>query len=270
MKDMKKLIKNTSATFSWQIALAGAVMGLLLASTTHATITSGSLIGEWNLNGNLNDGTSNGNDGTLFNGTGSAGFVTDPTHGGGVDLNGTGDRIEFGNSTDFDMTIPFSLEFWGIVDFSGNSIIFGKSATSYGFESSNFKGGSISFVPGTDQWPNNPRSVRQYGSLVHLVGTYDGTTAKIYKNGAEVGGVGTLALGNVAPVATTDPLGVGLANATDATIYHLRIWDNAVTGAEVGTLFADGADNTIVPEPSTIALLALGFGAMIGCRRRRS
>ena len=46
MKDMKKLIKNTSGTFSWQIALAGAVMGLLLASTTHATITSDSLIGE--------------------------------------------------------------------------------------------------------------------------------------------------------------------------------------------------------------------------------
>jgi hypothetical protein len=267
MKTMKTRIQNSWITSSGQIVLGCVVTGFLLAPSTQASV-----VAEWNLNGNANDLSGSGNHGTL---QGGASFVSD-ANGGGVEMNGTGDFIDFGNSPIWNnVSTPFSVEAWFVIDNTGNKPILGVTEPTpvFGLETGNASGGLKGFqlYPGYDAFPNNPSNGRDLSVLRHLVGTYDGSTAILYEDAA-VGPDGALAT-TTAPVTSTNPLRAGADHAGngayDGRIYHLRIWDNALTSGEVGTLFAAGPDNTIVPEPSTIALWALGFGALVGCRRRR-
>ncbi len=103
----------------------------------------------------------------------------------------------------------------------------------------------------------------------HFAVTVDGTTLTTYLDGNLVGSVaiGSHTLAGLGltharighGVFTGDPDYVGSIN-------EFRIYDNVLSGAEVGSSFALGADT--VPEPSSTALLGLGGLALILRRRK--
>lgn len=57
-------------------------------------------------------------------------------------------------------------------------------------------------------------------------------------------------------------------NASGGTANYLRVFNGALTGAEVSALFAAGYPNA-VPEPSTFILLTIGTAALAYTSRRR-
>ena len=89
--------------------------------------------------------------------------------------------------------------------------------------------------------------------------TWDGTTVKFYVNGTQVGSdalmnLGTAIASNVDARIGTDG---GAPNYYQGNIDEVRIYNNALTAAEVTTL---------VPEPATMTILA---GGLIGMLLRR-
>ncbi len=259
---MKKRTSNSWRTSRCQVVLSSGVMALLLVPCTHAAV-----IGDWNLNEGSGttalDSSGNGNNGTLFNGTGLAQFFSDPVNGGGVEMHGAGDYIDFGNSPIWNsISIPFSLEAWFVIDNTGNKPIIGVTEPTpvLALETGNASGGAKGFqlYPGTDAFPNNPSHPRDIGVLTHLVGTYDGTNAVLYKNGT-LGGFSTLAYTNP-PFASSNPLRAGADHAGngayDGKIYHLRIHDVALTQAEAFANFNEGPNLGGVAVPSTNIVVA--------------
>jgi hypothetical protein len=249
-----------------QFILSFGVIGLLLVPCAHAAV-----VGEWDLNEGSGttavDSSGNGNNGTLFNGTGQAHFFTDPVNGGGVDLNGTGDYIDFGNSPIWNsVSIPFSLEAWFVIDNRGNKPILGvtEPTPKFALETGNFSGGGLEgaagfqLYPGSDNFPNNPNHPRVTNVLVHLVGTYDGTNAILYKDGT-LGPMSTVPYTNM-PLVTTNPLRAGATHSGSGAyagrIYHLRIHDVALTQAEASANYNEGPNPGGVTVSSTNVVVA--------------
>ena len=87
-------MKGLSANPKWCVPAALAVVALLIlalsATTTHAQITNG-LVGLWTFNGDPNDSSGNGNDGTLQNGA-TLDADTPPALGGGKPAHSRHDR----------------------------------------------------------------------------------------------------------------------------------------------------------------------------------
>jgi hypothetical protein len=226
----------------------------VLAPCTHAGV-----IADWDLDevpGTTTafDSSGSGNDGTLFNGTGSARFMTHPMHGGGVELHGGGDYIDFGDAPEFNPGAgnPFSMEAWFILDNTGNKPIIGRTqgpaSPIFALEASNAGSGlrGLQFYPGEDLCCalNNPSNARDLSTLTHLVGTFDGVgTAILYKNGSAEPFNGTKTF-TPNYNTTANPLRAGADNvgggAYDGIIFHLRIYDEVLTVPQVLALFDQG------------------------------
>jgi hypothetical protein len=77
--------------------------------------------------------------------------------------------------------------------------------------------------------------------------------------------------------ASTNPLLIGARNAEDGRNYtvdglidEVGIWDRTLSASEVSDLWNGGAGEAIVPEPSSMAMIAGGLIALaaIGVKRR--
>ena len=82
------------------------------------------------------------------------------------------------------------------------------------------------------------------GQLLHLVGTWDGTTATLWQNGVAYTATGarTIATGATVPLAiNTDYLGdaSNLNRSSDHLVYYVRIWSEAVSAAKVAALYSN-------------------------------
>ena len=119
----------------------------------------------------------------------------------------------------------------------------------------------------------------------HLVGVTDGTagTTALYYDGTLVAS-GTTSATGLSP--SDNPTNLGIGTNVDANggnrnwnglIDEVAVWDAALTADDVATLYNGGAGVTIqslidggavVPEPSSLLLGVLGFGAL-ALRRRR-
>lgn len=109
------------------------------------------------------------------------------------------------------------------------------------------------------------------GAWHQLIGTFDAAAqvAALYVDGQlqnSVAGAGT-------QINTTSFLlgGTTAGPTYDGLLDELRIFDNALTAAEVRTLYGDAGNGNDIPEPATAWLLALGLLAAVpsSVQRRR-
>ncbi len=203
------------------------------------------------------------------------------TPGGGGALNGW---AEAANDPAFDLAGDFSVHAWVYYDAAGQgganeSVLIehfsdaggpgwtitsfphgGKDALFYGQNAVGIRSNSPSPTPNdaADNWT-------QY------VVTRSGEAYKIYADG-QLAGSGS---GGSSTTQRDQPLLFGMRNSGDGrgfplngTLDEVAIWDRALTGDEIASLYNGGAGRS-VPEPSTIGLILLGLiGLAVGRRNK--
>jgi len=213
---------------------------LLLAAVGICGIAHAELLGRWTFNdaksGSVADVSGNGNEGKLVHdpkvvSTGTAGNK-------GIELDEKKQQgVDFG--AQFHISDRFSLEIWmkplARPDFE--TIVLGKGSAVYGL--SFYKDGRAYFYVGGGA--NNVSVDLMLDERVHLVGTYDGKTMKLYADG-EV--VAEKDLEAKAP-ATERSLVIGLPNPEDkgyfsGVIDEAAIYDHPLSAEEIAKRFKAG------------------------------
>jgi hypothetical protein len=158
------------------------------SSASSPTALTYDLAGYWKFNEgsgtSTSDTSTNGNTATLVNGTA---WTTDAKSGGqALNFDKTNDYVDCGNGASVNITDKISVEAWvkqpnatGSGEFDGIAIKTSNDNwnTGYGLYSENNK--FRFFINNRDLVPVDAT----VGEWVHLVGTYDRTSIKLYKNG---------------------------------------------------------------------------------------
>lgn len=226
-------------------------------------------------NGNANDTSGYGHNGTVYGAT-----PTQDRFGNANSayyFNGSGDYIDLGTqllpSGDFTVgfwlksagtqntyTVPLSQGHWGNPTSSGFAFQYGFPAAS-----------SIGFIWGRGTFNTFEFIDFNYNLTTdtvwhHLVATKQGNTITAYEDSVSAGSssVGLL-FGSYNFVIGQDAYNSG--RSFYGSIDDVRVFDYALTSAQVGELYADN----FVPEPSAALLLALGglWLGHSGARRRQ-
>ncbi len=171
------------------------------------------------------------------------------------------------NPTDFSLELSFKFDATGgwrkIADFHDR-------ADDTGFYQLN---GNLSFYPVTTAGAAD--FVADIN--VHVVLTRDGAANTVtgYVNGQQrfsfndTSPLATITAGNNKLTLFADDFATGQGEATGGTVNYVRIFNGALTAAEVTTLYSTGAPSAI-PEPSTLTLLAAGLLVGIVSLRTRA
>jgi len=280
-----------------KILLAMAIC-LAVAASASAGLGDG-LISYWNMNEGSGTTTADGqgsNDGSLLAG-GKGGVVNGVApqwDAGGkfgycLDFDGVSAYVDAGNDASL-KPVHVSVSAWVKFDaypyygqIAGNAIDTGTKECGYSIiADSYYVVGSAANMTmwvsggtpingnynGTNDVPEAPVG------WTNIVGTYDGTTAKVYVNGVEKVS-STLDSGDIDYTYSYGFLmGVYWTPIPSSTEWWLpylgliddvAVWDRALTSDEVGVIWNNG-DGTQIPEPMTLALLGLGG---LGLLRRR-
>ncbi len=231
--------------------------------------------------GTFHDWSGNGNTATAVGNPYGNGF--NGLLGGAISLDGANDYVNAGDIGDFSLADSFSVALWLNLDATPTAF------NSYlgRHEGAGLPGWRIG--NGTDRQKirilfqednskyftlDSNEEVLQAGWM-HLAFTYDGsgTAAGIilYIDGS-VAASTTGTIGKATKISAAGHLSIG-ARAADGggkvagAIDEVGIWSRLLSPAEIGQLYNDGAGLLIVPEPSALALLALGSLSLV--RRRR-
>ncbi len=224
-------------------------------------------VGIWDFNEGsgttAKDMSSNGNDGTLGNGTCTAGTGscpqwTDDTPnnalGNSLDFDGGNDYVDCGNDESLNITDAITVEAW----VKPKSVsAYQEIATKYG---GNYKGwilrnsigGTLKFFITTPNvvpfaYFTNGLSVGQW---YHVVGTWDGSNViKVYINGVK----GTDGSASVLS-STTNPLNIGRYSHSGGGSYFnglidgVRIYEEALNLTQIQKLYAEGLEKHKIIE----------------------
>ncbi len=221
----------------------------------HRTLGA-NLVGHWPLNGDANDISGYGNDGTMN------GFTGDPwslnsvpgTGNRALDFDGTDDYVDCGNSAILNITNAITISVWIKQDtITGWQLIVGKTThygtliNGYGFRrvnnSNNIQGwigngttlSDTSFPCLTNEWS-------------HIILTYaSGVGGGIWKNGIRVASLANV--GNINP--STANLGMGYINTSsyyNGLISDVRIYDTVLTAEEVSRIYVETKDQYLAYE----------------------
>jgi hypothetical protein len=233
------------------------LLALVLACAGSA---SAGLVAHWKLDDGAgttaSDSSGHGYAGTLLGGpTWIAG-----TDGGALELDGRDDYVDFGNPTDWPAgKAPRSMTGWGRTDTIASGY---RWLAAYGSPSTGqamfigMNGGTL-VVGGYGGDDVTVTGLWQVGEWFHVGLTYDGTTAKAYFNGREVGSLAknwNLALARA-------HIGRQVNDAAefwDGAVDDVRIYDHVLTAAEMKALVppkvkarkpspADGAVGVVMP-----------------------
>ena len=200
------------------------------------------LVGEWTFNGNANDTSGYGN-----NGSSCPSFVPDRKGQASkaCSFNGTSDYVDVGNGASLDVGAEESsmtIEAWVYLDVVKSSEIVAK-VDQYWFE---IKGNStIEFLfldtaNGIVRIYSNA-GVITAGTWLHLVAVKDGTTGRIYKNGIDATSSSDV-LDDIRT--TTNNLLIGSYNASsdyfNGLIDEVRIYNSALLSYQTKQLYAQG------------------------------
>tara|TARA_S200002703_G_scaffold142835_1_gene135432 strand:- start:251 stop:1573 length:1323 start_codon:yes stop_codon:yes gene_type:complete len=193
--------------------------------------------GLWHFEGNADDTSGNGNNGTVFGASVVAGKVGSDAY----SFNGSNNNIDVGSAFAY-TTEDFSLAFWvkeGVSQ-SGFVNIFGNQSSQRGFCLENDSGGSNSYrvVAGDGGWTFGTSTELLPGVWTHLAITRNGSTVKIFNNGSLIA---TDTGFPVAFSAATIPMWFGGNQASgrywQGTLDEFAIWTRTLSDLEVNNLY---------------------------------
>ncbi|MCU0913038.1 MAG: hypothetical protein MUC88_00570 [Planctomycetes bacterium] len=241
----------------WTKRMYAAWLSLVLGFVGTA---SAGLVAHWTLDEGAGttagDASGRGVDGTLI---GGPTWVTG-TQGGALQFDGRDDYVDFGNPTGWPAgRSPRSMCGWGRTDTVGAGYRWMAAYGSAGTGQAMFIGlnGSTLVAGGYGGDDVTVTNTWRVGEWLHVGLTYDGTTARAYLNGREIGSAAknwNLVLGRA-------HLGRQVNDAAefwDGTVDDVRIYDHVLTAAEVKALVppkvkarnpspADGAVGVFMP-----------------------
>jgi Concanavalin A-like lectin/glucanases superfamily/Galactose oxidase-like, Early set domain/Bacterial Ig domain/Glyoxal oxidase N-terminus/Galactose oxidase, central domain len=199
-------------------------------------------------------------------GGGLTGAVSGPTwaptgrHGGALQFDGVNDSVIVPDAAALDLTTGMTIEAWvNPTALSGWRTVVLKERTNglaYALYSSDGSGRPNSYlnVGGTDREVLAPSTIAT-GAWTHLAATYDGTTSRLFVNGAQVA---TLPLTGAAAI-STGALRIGgnsvWAEWFSGLIDEVRIYNRAITPTEIQSDMVTpiGAGTPPPPPPTTTA-----------------
>ena len=222
------------------------------------------LVGYWSMNdcraSQATDFSGNGNIGTLTNFalTGSTSNWVTGKRGCALDFDATNDYVEVADSSSLDSTgaSSYSYGMWIKTTQTGNRVLFEKGSNSYMM---------LQPMSATDLYINTTDVVAggwtgfPDGSWHHIFVVYDisANTATLYRDGTSVAVVTSAGAG----AANNGVLHMGSRGGSypiPGSIDDVRIYNRALTGAEVTALYGSGATKIRTSSPSTGNFAALG------------
>jgi len=182
---------------------------------------------------------------------GSPTYVTPPLVGSGkaMAFNGTNQGVRIADAADLDLTGPYTIAAWvkqAITPTAYYAVMLKGKVT----EVRNYAlylGGCTNFSGLSGGHDPNSLACIDAGALTsgviaHLAVTYDGTTTRLYKNGAEV----AVDAATVTPTANTGDLtlahslvadGVTMAELLTGTLDDVRVYSRALSAADITALY---------------------------------
>ncbi|OGE44257.1 hypothetical protein A3B45_01745 [Candidatus Daviesbacteria bacterium RIFCSPLOWO2_01_FULL_39_12] len=191
------------------------------------------LVGYWNMNQTLNDGTWNGGV------TSVAGKV-----GNALNFNGTNGYVAAGNAASLQNLPTATLVAWiKPTTLSGyNNIISRTTYSNGGLILRASQGGSARLTPHvfTNTWYTCQSAVIPLNQWTHAAVTYDGTTLKGYINGAQACSSVPTVGGTLSPNATNWNIGADpgdFGTYFNGAIDEARVYSRVLTQTEISTLY---------------------------------
>ena len=253
-------------------ALSGGEIAALyeLGDPDNAAI-SNDLIGHWELDETSGptaaDSTVNANDGTMTGTTSVSGPFTNA-----FEFDGTGDYVSVAHDADLNITGDITVSAWIYPHTFGsgydeNRIMF-KGAGTHGdnlftldMDDSNItfnlheNSGPANTAAGcdaTDEECARGATTLSANTWYHVVGTYDGATARIYVNGTLDGSNDFVSTGT----GNTDPLMIGgrdnNTDMFDGAIDDVRLYDRALSDSEISAMYQAAGPCYRSPSPGTV------------------
>ncbi len=210
-------------------------------------VPSNGLVGWWPFTGNANDLSGNGNNGANNGATLTVDRFSNSNS--AYNFNGSSDFIQVTHNSSLTFTTSVSFSFWlNVPDSSLNTTgiqerqAIGKqrtpSASGIGFETTDGSTPKLApqfYIQGGAQYEDNsPLTINTWH---HLVGTYDGTILKLYKNSFLIGtNIGPFNLSTI-----TQNLFFGKQGALGCffkgKLDDIGIWNRALTSCEINQLY---------------------------------
>jgi len=158
-----------------------------------------------------------------------------------VSLDGVNDNVKIADSPTLDLSSPLSLEAWIKPTSLPASGVFASILTKAESYSLQFNGPRLEFTimqNGLRKRLQAPAGAIVAGSTYHLVATYDGTTQRLYVNGALVASTGLTG----PATATTSPLVIGSWNGSEeffkGTIDDVAVYGSTLSAARVSAHYS--------------------------------
>jgi hypothetical protein len=223
----------------------------------NAAVTADSPVSYWRLgeaSGTAAADERGANPGVYTNGPtlGQTSLLAADTASKAVALDGSNDHVKIASSATLGLSSPLSLETWikpTSLPTTGSFASILTKAESYSLQ---FNGPKLEFTimqNGTRRRLQAPAGAIVAGQAYHLVGTYDGTTQRLYINGTQVA---SAALSGSATV-NSNPLVIGSWNGAEeffkGTIDEVAVYGSTLSAARVAAHYQAGSGTSPPPPP---------------------